>query len=582
MDQSKHMLFKKDKDIEQVKHHVEEIIINLHDITKEIKHSSLEQTVGDLKDRIKEPYMFVIVGEVKAGKSSFINALLKSKEEICKVAASPMTDTIQQITYGEVQKVEVVNPYLHKIFQPFEILQEIAIVDTPGTNTIVDHHQEITERFIPASDLIVFVFESKNPYRQSAWEFFDYIQDEWRKKIIFVLQQKDLMEPDDLVTNINGVRDHAIQKGISEPTVFAVSAKMEQAEDIEGSGFLPLRKFIEDKITSGQAGKLKLKNNISTALTINDKIFKGLITRKEQYDSDQRFRDDIKVTLDNQKLKSDKEVDTLIENLVHTYNEITAEKYNQMRDGLSFIPMLRRSFKSIMDKKESPKEWLNLLATDLERDLNIGLKEKLNEGVVDIAESIQQMGSIIDLKIRNSETILQKDHEIFSEIAERRSNVLKDLQGAFSKFLKNSENFYDDSLATDSQNLTPNMAAGGGIAIVGVILATVTNGMVFDITGGILTTIGLLFAGVTVGLKKRKILAGFKEEIDRGRALLKGEISTKLKDYIGSIKNKIDSNFHQLDEHLGKEKKAINSLESRLNTIDADLHGYDAQIKVSL
>jgi len=582
MDQSKHMLFKKDKDIEQVKHHVEEIIINLHDITKEIKHSSLEQTVGDLKDRIKEPYMFVIVGEVKAGKSSFINALLKSKEEICKVAASPMTDTIQQITYGEVQKVEVVNPYLHKIFQPFEILQEIAIVDTPGTNTIVDHHQEITERFIPASDLIVFVFESKNPYRQSAWEFFDYIQDEWRKKIIFVLQQKDLMEPDDLVTNINGVRDHAIQKGISEPTVFAVSAKMEQAEDIEGSGFLPLRKFIEDKITSGQAGKLKLKNNISTALTINDKIFKGLITRKEQYDSDQRFRDDIKVTLDNQKLKSDKEVDTLIENLVHTYNEITAEKYNQMRDGLSFIPMLRRSFKSIMDKKESPKEWLNLLATDLERDLNIGLKEKLNEGVVDIAESIQQMGSIIDLKIRNSETILQKDHEIFSEIAERRSNVLKDLQGAFSKFLKNSENFYDDSLATDSQNLTPNMAAGGGIAIVGVILATVTNGMVFDITGGILTTIGLLFAGVTVGLKKRKILAGFKEEIDRGRALLKGEISTKLKDYIGSIKNKIDSNFHQLDEHLGKEKKAINSLESRLNTIDADLHGYDTQIKVSL
>jgi len=582
MDQSKHMLFKKDKDIEQVKHHVEEIIINLHDITKEIKHSSLEQTVGDLKDRIKEPFMFVIVGEVKAGKSSFINALLKSKEEICKVAASPMTDTIQQITYGEVQKVEVVNPYLHKIFQPFEILQEIAIVDTPGTNTIVDHHQEITERFIPASDLIVFVFESKNPYRQSAWEFFDYIQDEWRKKIIFVLQQKDLMEPDDLVTNINGVRDHAIQKGISEPTVFAVSAKMEQAEDIEGSGFLPLRKFIEDKITSGQAGKLKLKNNISTALTINDKIFKGLITRKEQYDSDQRFRDDIKVTLDNQKLKSDKEVDTLIENLVHTYNEITAEKYNQMRDGLSFIPMLRRSFKSIMDKKESPKEWLNLLATDLERDLNIGLKEKLNEGVVDIAESIQQMGSIIDLKIRNSETILQKDHEIFSEIAERRSNVLKDLQGAFSKFLKNSENFYDDSLATDSQNLTPNMAAGGGIAIVGVILATVTNGMVFDITGGILTTIGLLFAGVTVGLKKRKILAGFKEEIDRGRALLKGEISTKLKDYIGSIKNKIDSNFHQLDEHLGKEKKAINSLESRLNTIDADLHGYDTQIKVNL
>ncbi|MBK7009342.1 MAG: dynamin family protein [Saprospiraceae bacterium] len=34
---------------------------------------------------------------------------------------------------------------------------------TPGTNTIVAHHQEITEKFIPYSDLIVFVFEAKNP-----------------------------------------------------------------------------------------------------------------------------------------------------------------------------------------------------------------------------------------------------------------------------------------------------------------------------------------------------------------------------------------------------------------------------------
>jgi len=574
------MLFKKNDKIEIIKSDVESIIMDLHGITTEIKHSSLAETVGDLKDRIKEPYMFVIVGEVKAGKSSFINALLKSKEEICKVAAHPMTDTIQQITYGAEQRVEEINQYLQKIYQPFDILKEIAIVDTPGTNTIVDHHQEITERFIPASDLIVFVFESKNPYRQSAWDFFDYIQDEWRKKIIFILQQKDLMEPDDLVTNIQGVRDYAKQKGITKPNVYAVSAKMEQAGDLGNSGFLPLRAFIEEKITSGQAGKLKLKNNISTALTINDKIFRGLITRKEQHESDERFRNDIKDTLEGQKQKSEKQVDILIENLLHTYDKITSEKYTEMKSGLGFMPMIKRSFRSIMDKKQSPKEWLNLLATDLERDLNMGLKEKLNEGVIDIAESIQQMGNIVDLKIRNSETILQQDNEIFSEIAERRSNVLKDLQDAFSKFLKTSENFYDDKLATDSENITPNLAAGGGLAVVGVILAAVTNGAVFDITGGLFTTIGLLIAGVGVGLKKRKILKGFEHEIDRGRTLLKGEVSERLKDYIANIKDKIDSNFSQLDKHLEEEKAAISNLEDRITTIDKKLETYDGEIKV--
>jgi ribosome biogenesis GTPase A len=108
--------------------------------------------------------MFVIVGEVKVGKSSFINALLQTTTEICKVAPSPMTDTIQQIVYGPEYMEISISPVLKRITYPEEILKEIAIVDTPGTNTIVQHHQEITEKFIPVSDLVMFVFEAKNPY----------------------------------------------------------------------------------------------------------------------------------------------------------------------------------------------------------------------------------------------------------------------------------------------------------------------------------------------------------------------------------------------------------------------------------
>ena len=133
-------------------------VSTLLQITQKIDHRELEKTVTDIKERIDDPFMFVIAGEVKAGKSSFINALLDANKEICKVAASPMTDTIQQIVYGDKESITDINEYLKRITQPVEILKEIAIVDTPGTNTIVDHHQEITERFIPSSDLIVFVF----------------------------------------------------------------------------------------------------------------------------------------------------------------------------------------------------------------------------------------------------------------------------------------------------------------------------------------------------------------------------------------------------------------------------------------
>ncbi|MGB1218089.1 MAG: dynamin family protein, partial [Saprospiraceae bacterium] len=108
---------------------LDEIIKDLHRMTLDIKNQPLADTVSDLRNRINEPFMFVVVGEVKAGKSSFVNALLG--HEVCKVAPDPCTDTVQQILYAEKMDIVGVNPHLKKIFIPAEILKEIAIVDTP-------------------------------------------------------------------------------------------------------------------------------------------------------------------------------------------------------------------------------------------------------------------------------------------------------------------------------------------------------------------------------------------------------------------------------------------------------------------
>ena len=59
------------------------------------------------------------------------------------------------------------------------------------------------------------------------------------------------------------------------------------------------------------------------------------------------------------------------------------------------------------------KDWLENLAKDLETKLNHELEAKLQESVVDLSDNVQQMAKIIDLKIRNSETILKNDHDLF-------------------------------------------------------------------------------------------------------------------------------------------------------------------------
>ncbi|MFT5168537.1 MAG: GTPase SAR1 family protein [Saprospiraceae bacterium] len=559
------------EDLQIFKSQIEQIVKELHDLTIQISHEELSQTISDLRNRIQEPFMFVIVGEVKAGKSSFINALLDTGREICKVAPSPMTDTIQQIVYGTSESETIINPYLKRIHQPIEILKEIAIVDTPGTNTIIEHHQEITERFIPASDLIVFVFEAKNPYRQSAWAFFKFIKEDWQKKIIFVLQQKDLMNEADLQENIGGVQKYAVENGIQNPIIFAVSAKQELDGQKEISGFSKIRAYIQDNITGGQAPYLKLQNNIEISQNINVRIEKGLKDRDRQYEADILFRDDIRKTLDSQEIKSKKQVTVLVENLLAAYDKITLKYHQDLAGGLSFFSLMKRSIAAIFSKESSAKEWLNALADNLEKDLNLELKNRLNDGVVTIAEAIQQMAKIIDLKIKGSKTILKNDHEIFSDIAEKRANVLQELQAAFAQFMKKSESFADEGILGDKSSLAPNLATGSGVAAIGVIIMALTNGAIFDITGGILTTIGVLFAGVSVGLKRRKVINGFQEEISRGRIQMENEVSQKLNAYIHHIKNKIDGNFDQFDQLLEKEQIQVQKLNETHSSISERL-----------
>lgn len=539
----------------------------LLDITREIGHEKLELTLVELRDQLEAPFTFVIVGEVKAGKSSFINALLDTDKEICKVAPMPMTDTIQQILYGETERIEEINPYLKKIYQPVEILKEIAIVDTPGTNTIVAHHQEITERFIPYSDLIVFVFEAKNPYRQSSWEFFDYINAEWHRKIVFVLQQKDLLPEADLKINFDGVVEHAKKKGISDPKVFAVSAKLEQADFHDISGFKEIRSYIENNITSGKAPELKFQNNVHTLLTISAKLDDSMKNRISQYDADVKFREEIKELIQTQHLKTTKQIEVLSDNLLDSYDNITRQKLDDLEDGLSFMSVVKRSFSSIFGKESSLKEWLTTQAKDFELKLNTSLRDKLQNGIIDVAENIQIMGKLVDNKLRYSTTILKNNDEIFADIAERRINVLKDLQQSFNQFMNTAENFYDERMVSESSKMTPNLAAGGGVAIVGVILAAVAQGAVFDITGGVLTAVGVLFAGVTLGLNRSKVIGKFEEEIIKGRSKMKQEVAEKLDDYTSRIRQKIESNFFEFDQMLEKEGMTI----MRVNKVQAEI-----------
>ena len=253
------------------------------------------------------------------------------------------------------------------------------------------------------------------------------------------------------------------------------------------------------------------------------------------------------------------------------YDRVSGKYEDELSDALSFFPVLRRSIGAIFSKSQSLKSWLESFTHRLQADFGTGMQEKINDRVLDLAESIQQMAHNIDLQIRNSKTILANDHEIFSEIAQRRQNILRELREAFDQFLARTENFTTRGLVNTDTRVGTNVAASSGVAVVGIILAAVTHGMVFDITGGVLTALGFLVAGVTLGFQRGKVMKQYRTEMEKGRKRLQEELSSELYSYIDTLKSKMNDQFKKFDDLIQLETDELASLQQDLKTITVDL-----------
>lgn len=567
-----------DTSLEQYKSVVDDLFKELHDLTERLRLEKMAETVDEIRTRLNEPFLFVIVGEVKVGKSSFVNALLESSQEICKVAPDPCTDTIQQIVYGDEEKVIPINAHLRKITMPADILQYIAIVDTPGTNTIITEHTEITERFIPISDLIIFVFEAKNPYRQSAWQFFDFISKEWRKKVVFVLQQADLMEPEDLEVNIKGVIEYAQKRGIEKPQLFCVSAKLEQKGFTDRSGFKDIRQYIHDNVTGGNVVRLKMQSLLNTSKPIMDTLKQGVHFRADQMKADTAFRSRIGVLLDGAEKRSAEQVESLDKELLNEYDRITDSIQREFEEGLGFFNLLKKSFLSIFDSSEGMKEWSNRIIGRIESELRPALENKMREGLSSLADSIQYMATSIDNEILKSKVGIKSNNQVFADIANKRQEKFEQLHRNLTEWANDANNFVASDLLHQSNSLLPQMQAGGALAVIGGVLAAITHGTFLDITGGILSVAGLAIAGVAAAFSKNKIISQFADEIAKGRRKLDDQLEEKLKSYVREIKNKINHNFFEFDTFLAEERRQLDELMTTYTQLDTKFTNLEKEL----
>ena len=216
---------------------------------------------------LDEPFLLVIVGEFNAGKSAFINALLG--ERVLREGVTPTTAVITRLRHA-ASLVERRDGALMEVGYPLELLRDLAIVDTPGTNAILREHEEITSHFVPRSDLVLFVTSADRPFTETERAFMERIRD-WGKKVVVVLNKVDLLSNGQIEEQVNFVRDGVERLLGFEPRVFPVSAR-------DKTGFEAREEFVAT--TLDERGRLALK--LASPLGIAERVGRTFVMAAEE------------------------------------------------------------------------------------------------------------------------------------------------------------------------------------------------------------------------------------------------------------------------------------------------------------
>ncbi len=470
------------------------------------------KALDDSLAQLDDLFLLVVVGEFNAGKSALINALLG--QPLLQEGVTPTTTQVQILRYGPQPEVRPLAPELLEHRLPAALLQELSIVDTPGTNAVIREHEVLTATFIPRADLVLFVTSADRPFTESERAFMEHIRD-WGKKIVLVVNKVDLLEtPQDREAVRRFVAEHARDLLGLDPPLFLLSARQalraKEAQDpeaLEASGFAALERFIQETLDQKERLRLKLLNPLGVGMRLVRKYKAMLLERKQYLDRDMETIRQLDDLLEVYRRDMEKGFQLRMTEMDHLLLELETRAHAFFDETIR----LGRIF-DLANKKRIQEEF----KTKVVRDIPQLLEERV-ESLIDwlVESELRQWETLLEAVSRHRAASPEEAQSLQAPFFSRREHLVGQIkrkaQGILAAFDKEQEaRRLADGL---QQAVAATAALQVGALGLGAVLTAVATTLAADVTGvmaaGALAALGLFI----IPARRRKASKEVREKV---------------------------------------------------------------------
>ncbi|MCY4353792.1 MAG: dynamin family protein [Truepera sp.] len=455
-----------------------------------------ESDLIDLKTALRDLegiFMLVVIGEYNAGKSSLLNALVG--EKVMPEGVTPTTDRVVIVNYGETERESEDSATLLRRSYPADILRNLALVDTPGTNAVITRHQELTERFIPRADLVLFVTSADRPFTESERAVLELIGS-WGKKITLVVNKLDILEgPEQRQQVLDFVCDHGRKTLGVTPQVFGVEAKRAfraraagNEAELKGTGLPEIESYIETNLAPDERFRLKLLSPLGVARHLTEH-YQGVLARRLGLLADDRS------TLD----EIERQRDQFTRDMRREFQAYLARTKTillevERRGDIYFNDTVRlRNLFSLMNSERIKEQFQARVIRDADKDIEIAVGETVDWFLsrnLQLWEDV--MGFINERRQAGEERVIG---EVGGRFQYDRQALIRALRERTQEVLDSyDEREEAERLADQLQNsvVQTGLLQVGGIGLGAAVLAFISSAAL-DITG---VVTGLTLAGI--------------------------------------------------------------------------------------